>query len=69
MKRQQRLGFKVFPEMITSYSPDDVIRSICDENGIAFFAVTNEFRSKAMAQLSSFNLTTTLMHKVRKSLC
>ena len=50
MKRQQRLGFKVFPEMITSSSPDDVIRSICDENGIAFFAVTNEFRSKAMAQ-------------------
>lgn len=41
------IGFTTFPEMLLTTKPDESLKKICDESGIAFLSVTEAFRRQS----------------------
>jgi hypothetical protein len=44
------IGFTTFPEMLLTTKPDESLKKICDESGIAFLSVTEAFRRQSRDQ-------------------
>jgi len=40
----QRIGFNAVPEMLATNAPDEAVQQACQEVGIAFYCVTDQFR-------------------------